>query len=48
MIQTNGLTLLGAGPAVTTIRGGQFGNVIQTAIQTDECRDLCHRGIHDH
>jgi hypothetical protein len=44
-ITTNGLTLLGAGPAVTTIRGGQFGNVIQTGIVTDDVATFVIEGF---
>jgi hypothetical protein len=44
-VRTNGLTLLGAGPAVTTIRGGQFGNVINAGIVTDSVATLHVEGF---
>jgi len=45
-IRTTGLTLLGAGPAVTTIRGvQQFGSVVQTSIQTNDIATFAIEGF---
>lgn len=46
VIQTNDLTLLGAGPAVTTIRGvQQFGSVVRTSIQTNDVATFAIEGF---